>query len=73
MIKDFLKSVSWGELDLLLVDTPPGTSDEHLSLSTLFKSVGGLDGAVVVTTPQDVAIADVRSVRRLLLCFGVPC
>eukprot|EP00906_Rhabdomonas_costata_P022310 RCo032236 len=66
MIKDFLKSVSWGELDLLLVDTPPGTSDEHLSLSTLFKGAGGLDGAVVVTTPQDVAIADVR--KELNFC-----
>eukprot|EP01012_Entosiphon_sulcatum_P036055 TRINITY_DN45887_c0_g1_i1.p1 TRINITY_DN45887_c0_g1~~TRINITY_DN45887_c0_g1_i1.p1 ORF type:complete len:331 (-),score=56.88 TRINITY_DN45887_c0_g1_i1:104-1096(-) len=66
MIKDFIKSVSWGELDLLLVDTPPGTSDEHLSLASFFRQSGGLDGAIVVTTPQEVAIADVR--RELTFC-----
>lgn len=59
LIKQFLKDVNWGELDLLLVDTPPGTSDEHLSVNSFLKE-SGIDGAVVVTTPQEVALLDVR-------------
>ena len=56
-IKQFLSDVSWGDLDYLIVDTPPGTGDEQISLCQL---VEGLEGAVVVTTPQKVAAADVR-------------
>jgi Mrp family chromosome partitioning ATPase len=59
LIKQFLKDVEWGDLDLLLVDTPPGTSDEHLSISS-FLTASGVDGAVLVTTPQEVALLDVR-------------
>ncbi|KAF4126606.1 Chromosome partitioning ATPase, Mrp family, contains Fe-S cluster [Geosmithia morbida] len=59
IIKQFLKDVEWGELDFLLVDTPPGTSDEHLSVNSLLKE-SGIDGAVVVTTPQEVSLLDVR-------------
>lgn len=59
LIKQFLKDVEWGDLDFLLVDTPPGTSDEHLSVNTFLKE-SGIDGAVVVTTPQEVALLDVR-------------
>jgi Mrp family chromosome partitioning ATPase len=59
LIKQFLKDVEWGELDYLLVDTPPGTSDEHLSVNTFLKE-SGVDGAVVVTTPQEVSLLDVR-------------
>ncbi|KAI8981734.1 P-loop containing nucleoside triphosphate hydrolase protein [Mycotypha africana] len=59
LIKQFLKDVDWGELDYLLVDTPPGTSDEHLSLASFLKE-SGIDGAVVITTPQEVALQDVR-------------
>jgi Mrp family chromosome partitioning ATPase len=59
MIKQFLKDVCWGELDYLVVDTPPGTSDEHLSITQYLKSVG-IDGAVIITTPQEVALLDVR-------------
>ncbi|ODA78012.1 hypothetical protein RJ55_06615 [Drechmeria coniospora] len=59
LIKKFLKDVEWGELDFLLVDTPPGTSDEHLSVNSFLKE-SGIDGAVVVTTPQEVALLDVR-------------
>ena len=59
LIKQFLKDVEWGELDYLLVDTPPGTSDEHLSVNSFLKE-SGVDGAVVVTTPQEVSLLDVR-------------
>ena len=56
-IRQFLKDVTWGKLDYLVVDSPPGTGDEPLSVA---KMVGSSAGAIVVTTPQDVAIADVR-------------
>lgn len=59
LIKQFLKDVNWGNLDYLLVDTPPGTSDEHLSVTTYLKD-SGIDGALIVTTPQEVALLDVR-------------
>lgn len=59
LIKQFLKDVDWGELDYLVVDTPPGTSDEHLSVNSLLKE-SAVDGAVVVTTPQEVSLLDVR-------------
>jgi Mrp family chromosome partitioning ATPase len=59
LIKQFLKDVDWGDLDFLLVDTPPGTSDEHLSVNAFLKE-SGIDGAVVVTTPQEVSLLDVR-------------
>jgi Mrp family chromosome partitioning ATPase len=59
LIKQFLKDVEWGELDFLLVDTPPGTSDEHLSVNSFLKE-SGIDGAVMVTTPQEVSLLDVR-------------
>ena len=60
LIKQLLRDVDWGEnVDFLLVDTPPGTSDEHLSI-VQYLAEAGIDGAVIVTTPQDVAILDVR-------------
>ncbi|KAH6958565.1 P-loop containing nucleoside triphosphate hydrolase protein [Fusarium avenaceum] len=59
LIKQFLKDVEWGDLDFLLVDTPPGTSDEHLSVNSFLKD-SGIDGAVMVTTPQEVSLLDVR-------------
>jgi len=59
LIKKFLMDVSWGELDWLVVDTPPGTSDEHLSVNSYLKA-SGVDGAVLVTTPQEVSLLDVR-------------
>jgi Mrp family chromosome partitioning ATPase len=59
LIKQFLKDVEWGELDFLLVDTPPGTTDEHLSVNSYLKE-SGVDGAVVVTTPNEVSLLDVR-------------
>ena len=59
LIKQFLKDVEWGQLDYLIVDTPPGTSDEHLSVNSFLKE-SGVDGAIVVTTPQEVSLLDVR-------------
>ncbi|KAJ1662543.1 cytosolic Fe-S cluster assembly factor nbp35 [Coemansia sp. RSA 1813] len=65
MIKQFLRDVDWsstadnGTLDYLLFDTPPGTSDEHLSVVQLLRE-SGITGAVIVTTPQEVALQDVR-------------
>jgi ATP-binding protein involved in chromosome partitioning len=56
-IKQFLEEVEWGELDYLIVDLPPGTGDEPLSVAQLVPSP---DGAVIVTTPQDVALLSVR-------------
>ncbi|MCF7792042.1 MAG: Mrp/NBP35 family ATP-binding protein [Victivallales bacterium] len=57
LIKQFLEEVEWGELDYLIFDLPPGTGDEPLSICQL---IDDMDGAVIVTTPQDVAISDVR-------------
>jgi ATP-binding protein involved in chromosome partitioning len=57
MIKQFLKDVQWGDLDFLIVDSPPGTGDEPLSIVQLLEKA---DGAIIVTTPQEVALSDVR-------------
>jgi len=57
VLKDFLGQVRWGELDYLIIDLPPGTGDEPLSIGQLLPHS---DGAVIVTTPQDVALLSVR-------------
>ena len=57
IIKQFLGEVSWGDLDYLVIDLPPGTGDEALSVAHLLNNV---DGALIVTTPQDVALLDSR-------------
>ena len=57
VIRQFLEEVNWGELDYLVIDSPPGTGDEPLSACQL---IPGVSGAVIVTTPQDVAILDAR-------------
>lgn len=59
LIKQFLKDVYWGELDFLVVDAPPGTSDEHISIVQCLEATG-IDGAIIVTTPQQVSLIDVR-------------
>jgi len=57
VIRQFLEEVNWGDLDYLIIDAPPGTGDEPLSACQL---IPGVSGAVIVTTPQDVAILDAR-------------
>ncbi len=57
VIQQFLSDVAWGELDYLIIDSPPGTGDEPLSVCQLIENP---DGAVIVTTPQKVAAVDVR-------------
>lgn len=59
LLKKFLLNVNWDYLDYLIVDTPPGTSDEHISINTYMKE-SGIDGAIIITTPQEVALLDVR-------------
>ncbi|GAV85756.1 ParA domain-containing protein/AAA_31 domain-containing protein [Cephalotus follicularis] len=59
LIKQFLKDVYWREIDFLVVDAPPGTSDEHISI-VQFLQATGIDGAIIVTTPQQVSLIDVR-------------
>lgn len=65
LLKNFLKEVEWGDLNYLFIDSPPGTSDEHMSITSLLKDAG-LDGAILVTTPSKVALLDVQ--RQLAFC-----
>eukprot|EP00879_Flechtneria_rotunda_P018951 GHRR01019894.1.p1 GENE.GHRR01019894.1~~GHRR01019894.1.p1 ORF type:complete len:282 (+),score=87.14 GHRR01019894.1:72-848(+) len=84
LIKQFLKDVVWGELDYLVVDAPPGTSDEHISIAQFLRAAaapdaaaaassrniaGGVDAAIIVTTPQEVSIIDVR--KEISFCRKV--
>ena len=66
LIKQFLTDVVWDNLDYLIIDTPPGTSDEHISIIKYLKQAD-LDGAVVITTPQEVSLLDVR--KELNFCL----
>lgn len=68
MIKKFINDVRWGELDYLLIDTPPGTSDEHISIAEELRYAEP-DGAIIVSTPQAIAIADVR--KEINFCKNV--
>ncbi len=56
-IRQFIEDVDWGALEYLVIDLPPGTGDEPLSISQLIE---GIDGAIIVTTPQDLALLDSR-------------
>jgi len=60
MIRNFFEDVCWGSLDFLVIDTPPGTSDEHISVVEILMERHSNAGAVIVTTPQSVSISDVR-------------
>ncbi|MBI3189717.1 MAG: P-loop NTPase, partial [Ignavibacteriales bacterium] len=64
----FMSDVDWGELDYLIFDLPPGTGDIHL---TLVQSIP-LSGAVVVTTPQDISLADARKAFAMFQKVNVP-
>jgi Mrp family chromosome partitioning ATPase len=68
-IKQFIQDVNWGDLDFLLVDMPPGTSDEPLSVVQL---IPDLAGAIIVTTPQDVALLDSRKAVNMVKSMKLP-
>jgi ATP-binding protein involved in chromosome partitioning len=68
-VSQFLREVEWGELDYLIVDMPPGTGDVQLSLAQMV----ALAGAVLVTTPQEVALGDVRKAYNMFEQLHVPC
>jgi ATP-binding protein involved in chromosome partitioning len=68
IIQQFLRDVDWGELDYLIVDLPPGTGDAQLSLAQSVQ----LDGAIIVTTPQEVAIGDALRGAKMFDRVGVP-
>lgn len=68
-LKQFLAEVVWGELDYLIVDAPPGTGDEPLSICQLIPE---LEGGIVVTTPQDVALSDSRKCVGFLQQLRIP-
>lgn len=68
-IKQFLKDVEWGTLDYLIIDSPPGTGDEPLSVAQL---IPNLDGAIVVTSPQDLSVIDVRKSITFCRQLNIP-
>jgi len=68
IITQFLHDVAWGQLDFLLVDMPPGTGDAQLSLTQAAK----IDGAIIVTTPQEVAVGDALRGAKMFERVGVP-
>ncbi len=69
VVKQFLEQVEWGELDYLIVDLPPGTGDVPLSLAQSIP----MTGAIVVCTPQDIALIDARRAVRMYEQLNVPC
>lgn len=84
LIKQFLTETDWGVggLDYLIIDTPPGTSDEHISIVQYLndarsmvsdgKDISGASGAIVVTTPEEVSMADVRKELNFCTKTSVP-
>jgi ATP-binding protein involved in chromosome partitioning len=68
VVRQFLTDVNWGELDYLIVDMPPGTGDVQLSLAQLVP----VQGAVLVTTPQEVSLSDVRRALKMFEQVNVP-
>ena len=68
-IKQFIQDVNWGDLDFLLIDLPPGTSDEPLSVVQLIPE---LAGAIIVTTPQEVALLDSRKAVNMVKAMKMP-
>lgn len=68
VVRQFLSDVNWGELDYLIVDMPPGTGDVQLSLAQLVP----VQGAILVTTPQEVALSDVRRAVKMFEQVNIP-
>lgn len=68
-IRQFLTGVEWGELDYMVIDLPPGTGDEPLSVVQLMKKV---DGVIIVTTPQDLALLSARKAVNFSRVLKVP-
>ncbi len=68
VLKQFLKDVKWGELDYLVIDLPPGTGDVQLSLAQKITATG----AVIVSTPQDVALIDVKRAKSMFDKVKIP-
>ena len=69
LISQFLGDVDWGELDYLIIDSPPGTGDEPLSITQL---IPDLTGVIIVTTPQEVALLDSRKAVSFARAVSVP-
>lgn len=69
VIKQFLADIDWGDLDFLIIDLPPGTGDEALSVAQLIKP---MDGFVIVTTPQEVSLLDTRKSISFAKMMNVP-
>jgi ATP-binding protein involved in chromosome partitioning len=69
VIQQFVEGVAWGDLDYLVVDCPPGTGDEALSAVQV---LGSVDGALVVTTPQDLAVVDVQKCLTFCRQLNLP-
>jgi Mrp family chromosome partitioning ATPase len=68
-IQQFLDDVEWGMLDFLIIDSPPGTGDEPLSIAQLIKD---MDGVIIVTTPQEVALLDSRKAVNFAKRLNMP-
>jgi Mrp family chromosome partitioning ATPase len=68
-IRQFLADVNWGDIDILFIDLPPGTSDEPLTVAQLFEDI---TGTVIVTTPQKVALHDVKKSIQFASKVGMP-
>lgn len=74
MVRQFFSDVLWDNTEYLLIDTPPGTSDEHITLAEILLKTANPDqvaGAVVVTTPQAVATADVKKELNFCIKTGI--
>lgn len=68
MLKQFIEKVLWGDLDYLLIDLPPGTGDEPLTIAQMLRP----EGTIIVTTPQDLALIDARKAIDMSRSLGVP-
>ena len=67
-LQQMLQQVKWGDLDIILVDLPPGTGDVQLTLCQRFE----LSGAIIVCTPQDLALADARRAITMFQKLNAP-